>query len=187
MTRTDHRPDLIRSYACAAEVTAGVRPEQLNGATPCPEYDVASLVDHLVGAGWRSAALGRGEQPAGEEFPHVELSEAPTELRRAAKEADASWADDGRLVSTTTMPWGEVYTGETLVNMYLAELAAHAWDLAFATGQIDVLDPTLAEPALDAARAMLKPEYRDLMGPGNPFGAEVAPPPDATAWERFAA
>ena len=32
------------------------------------------------------------------------------------------------------MPWGEEYTGATLVDMYLAELAAHAWDLARATG-----------------------------------------------------
>ena len=37
------------------------------------------------------------------------------------------------------MPWGEDYLGTTLVNMYLAELAAHAWDLAFATGQLDRL------------------------------------------------
>ena len=35
------------------------------------------------------------------------------------------------------MPWGEEYTGATLVDMYLAELAAHAWDLARATGQIE--------------------------------------------------
>ena len=43
------------------------------------------------------------------------------------------------------MPWGEEYTGATLVDMYLAELTAHAWDLARATGQIDKLDfPRLA-------------------------------------------
>jgi hypothetical protein len=50
------------------------------------------------------------------------------------------------------MPWGEVYTGATLVDMYLAELAAHAWGLARATGQIDKLDPSLALPALEGAR-----------------------------------
>ena len=44
------------------------------------------------------------------------------------------------------MPWGEEYTGATLVDMHLAELAAHAWDLARATGQIDKLDPSLALP-----------------------------------------
>ena len=42
------------------------------------------------------------------------------------------------------MPWGEEYTGATLVDMYLAELAAHTWDLAQATEQLD----RLASPSL---------------------------------------
>ena len=64
------------------------------------------------------------------------------------------------------MPWGEEYTGATLVDMYLAELAAHAWDLARATGQLDKLDPSLALPALQGARAMIKPHYRNMVEPG---------------------
>ena len=71
--------------------------------------------------------------------------------------------------------------------MYLAEMAAHAWDLAAATGQLGSLDPALAGTALDAARAMLKPEYRDAMEPGSPFGQEVAAPDGASPWERLAA
>lgn len=187
MAGTDHRADLVRSYEHAADVVSGVRSDQLQGPTPCPEFDVAALIDHLVGAGWRAAGLGHGRQPTGEEFPHIELADAPDQLRRAGKEAQLGWSDDARLAATVTMPWGEVYTGSTLVNMYLAELAAHSWDLAVATGQSGRLDPTLAAPALEAARAMLKPEYRDLMGTGNPFGAEVAAPADASDWERFAA
>lgn len=187
MSGTDHRADLVRSYEQAVHVVAGVRPDQLRGATPCPEYDVATLVDHLVGAAWRAAGLGRGVEPTGAEFPHVELSDAPDQLRQAGKEAEAAWADDSRLAATITMPWGEVYDGVTLVNMYLAELAAHSWDLAAATGQLSRLDPTLASAALDGAKAMLKPEYRDLMGKGSPYGAEVSPPANATDWDRFAA
>lgn len=187
MTTADHRADLIRSYELGAGIAAGVRAEQLASTTPCPDFDVATLVDHLVGASWRAAALGRGERPTGEEFPHVELADAPDQLRRAGEEAKQAWADEARLAATTTMPWGEVYDGRTLVNMYLAELTAHSWDLALATGQLDRLDASLAAPALDAARAMLKPEYRDLMGVGNPFGAEIPAPSDASDWERFAA
>jgi uncharacterized protein (TIGR03086 family) len=85
------------------------------------------------------------------------------------------------------MPWGEEYTGATLVDMYLAELATHAWDLASATGQIDKLDPSLALPALEGARAMIKPRYRNMVEPGAPFGTEVDPAPGADDWERLAA
>lgn len=187
MGNEDRRKELVRSYAQAADIVEGIREDQLGGPTPCPEYDVANLVDHIVGAGRRAAVMGRGETPAGDEFPHVELAVAPGELRQTAKEAEAAWADDERLAASVTMPWGEVYTGYTVVNMYLAELAAHAWDLASATGQLDRLDPALAPGALSAAKAMLKPEYRDMMGKGNPFGAEVEAPAGASDWEKFAA
>jgi uncharacterized protein (TIGR03086 family) len=69
--------------------------------------------------------------------------------------------------------------------LHVTELAAHTWDLAVATGQLDRLDPELAPSALEAARAMLKPEDRNSVG--NPYGADVEAPPDATEWERFAA
>lgn len=187
MPEPDRRAALVRSYPHAAAVAAGVRPGQLREPTPCRAYDVATLVDHLVGAGWRAVALGRGEAPVGDEFPHVELPEAPPQLRRAGAEAESAWADDARLAATVDMPWGETYTGATLVDMYLAELAAHAWDLAAATGQLGSLDPALATPALEAAHDMLKPEYRDAVEKGSPYGAEVEPPADATEWERFAA
>lgn len=141
----------------------------------------------MPGAGWRTVALGRGENPTGEQFPHIDLADAPDQLRSAGKQAEAAWSDDARLAATVTMPWGESYTGATLIDMYVAELAAHAWDLAAATAQLDQLDLKLAPGALQAARGMLKPEYRNMMGSGNPFGAEVEPPSDATDWERFAA
>lgn len=188
MTGQDHRQTFYRAYDHAADIVAGVQPSQLNQPTPCSAYDVAGMVDHLVGAGHRAVALGRGESPTGAaEFPHVELADASDQLRRAGKEAQEEWSDDSRLSATTTMPWGETYDGTTLVNMYLTELAAHAWDLAAATDQRDRLDPELAEPALRAARAMLKPEYRDAMEPGSPYGREVPAPADATPWERLAA
>jgi uncharacterized protein (TIGR03086 family) len=184
---TDRRSALIRSYDTAAGVLSNIDPGQLSAPTPCPKFDVAALVDHIVGAGFRAAELGEGKQPAGDEFPHVDLSDAAGELRRAAKQAEAAWSDDSSLTRTVTMPWGEVYTGETLVNMYLAEIATHAWDLASATGQMSRLDSAVTREALEGARAMLKPEYRNLMEPGSPFGSEVEAPSDATDWEALAA
>lgn len=182
----DRRGALVAAYERAAEVVEAVRLDELAGPTPCPAYDVRTLIDHLVGAGWRAVSLGRGETPTGEEFPHVEQPVAPEELRRAGAEAAAAWTVD-RLSSATTMPWGETYTGSTLVDMYLCELVAHAWDLAVATGQPPVCEDALAADALAAARSMLRPEYRDMMGTGSPFGAEQPVGDGATTLERFAA
>jgi uncharacterized protein (TIGR03086 family) len=188
MADPDRRRTLVDSYENAAVIVAGIRAEALGHPTPCPKYDVAALIDHIVEAGYRAAALGRGQTPpAGDESAHVELSDAPIQLRRAAQEAAMAWGGDSALSSTFTMPWGQEYTGATVVDMYLAELAVHAWDLARATGQLDGLNLALAVPALDGARAMIKPEWRDMVEEGSPFGAEVPPPPEADDWERLAA
>jgi uncharacterized protein (TIGR03086 family) len=188
MADSDRRSTLLDSYENAAVIVSGIAADELGYPTPCPEYDVAGLIDHLVEAGRRAAALGRGQAPPpGDGSPHVELSDAPGRLRSAAEEAAHAWGGDSSLSLRYTMPWGEEYTGATLVDMYLAELAAHAWDLARATGQLGKLDPSLALPALEGARAMIKPQYRNMVGPGAPFGAEVCPAPGADDWERLAA
>jgi hypothetical protein len=168
MADPDRRTPLLEAYENAAVIVSGITADQVTLRTPCPGYDVAGLIDHIVEAAHRAAALGRGQTPpAGDDSPHVELADAPAQLRRAAGEAAQAWGDDSRLSSSFTMPWGEEYTG--------------------VTGQLDRLDPSLAVPALDGARAMIKPEYRDMVAPGSPFGAEVPPPPGAAAWERLAA
>jgi uncharacterized protein (TIGR03086 family) len=188
MADSDRRSTLVASYENAAVIVSAVSHEQLGHPTPCPKYDVAALIDHLVEAGNRVAGLGRGQTPPpGDESPHVELAGAPAQLRRAAQEAAAAWDGESALSSTFTMPWGEAYTGATLVDMYLAELATHAWDLAKATRALDKLDGSLALPALDGARAMIKPHYRDMVDSGTPFGVEVPVPPNADNWERLAA
>src|ERR1700683_948470 len=188
MAASDRRSTLLDSYENAAVIVSGIVADELGHPTPCPKYDVAGLIDHLVEAGHRGAALGCGQAPPpGEESPLGELSDAPGQLRGAAEQAAQAWGDNSSLSLRYTMPWGEEYAGATVVDMYLAELAAHAWDLARATGQIDKLDPSLALPALEGARAMIKPQYRNTVEPGTPFGAEVSAATGADDWERLAA
>ena len=188
MADSDRRSTLLDAYENAAVIVSGIDADELGHPTPCPKYDVAGLIDHLVEAATGRPLSAAGRHPRPETSPpHVELSDAPGQLRSAAEQAARAWGDDSSLSLRYTMPWGEEYTGATLVDMYLAELAAHAWDLARATGQLDKLDPSLALPALEGARAMIKPQYRNMAGPGAPFGAEVSPAPGADDWERLAA
>ena len=182
---TDRRPDLYRAFENAAGIAEGIQESQMAGPTPCSKYDVAELLDHTVMAAYRSAAIGRGEPLFDAGTPHIKLAEVADELRRAGKEAVEAWSDDSRLNMEVKMPWGEVYPGSVLVDMYLTELATHAWDLAAATGQLERLDPSLAGPVLAAATGMLKPEYRN--DEGSPFGPEVEAPEGASSWERVAA
>src|SRR5579864_4701362 len=108
MAESDRRSTLLDSYENAAVIVSGIVADELGHPTPCPKYDVAALIDHLVEAGHRAAALGRGQSPPpGDDSSHVELSNAPAQLRRAAQEAAEAWSDDSALSSRFTMPWGE--------------------------------------------------------------------------------
>lgn len=186
MTLNDLRPQLAAAYEQSAAVSAPVRPEQAEDRTPCTKMNVAELLDHLVFAARRAAALGHGEAPAFEgAAPHIDMADVPDALRSAGADASAGWGDEASLERVITMPWGEEYPGRALVGIYLVELTTHAWDLAFATGNQHLLDGDLGTSALACAQASIKPEYRSEEG--EPFGPEVPAPADATDWERLAA
>jgi Mycothiol maleylpyruvate isomerase N-terminal domain len=60
MTDTDRRADLASNFTHAVTIVAGVSPDQLGDPTPCPDYDVAGLIDHLIGASWLGVAPRAG-------------------------------------------------------------------------------------------------------------------------------
>jgi len=72
MAESDRRSTLLDAYENAAVIVSGIGADELGHPTPCPTYDVAILIDHLVEAGRRAAALGRGQAPPpGDESPRV--------------------------------------------------------------------------------------------------------------------
>uniref|UniRef100_UPI0015F0C0FA maleylpyruvate isomerase N-terminal domain-containing protein n=1 Tax=Pseudonocardia pini TaxID=2758030 RepID=UPI0015F0C0FA len=48
MTTAVHTPDLAPAARRLAALLPAIRPEQLADPTPCPEFDVATLLDHLL-------------------------------------------------------------------------------------------------------------------------------------------
>src|SRR5271155_733506 len=111
MADPDRRSTLLDSYENAAVIVSGIAAGELGHPTPCPGYDVAALIDHLVEAGRRPGTPGPGgAPPPGDRSPHVELPDAPGQLRSAAQEAAQAWGDDSSLSLRHAMPWGEEYT-----------------------------------------------------------------------------
>ena len=71
-----------------------------------------------------------------------------------------------------------------VVGMLTAEVVAHGWDLARATGRPWQPPAALCDQARSAMTGMLLPEYR---GPDKPFGTEVTVADDAPPLERLLA
>lgn len=160
---------LARALDQTGDVLDQVHRDLLDRPTPCADWDVAALADHLVAAPANFLAMARGEQPDWAATPHV------TE----------EWGPAFRVAGDDLIHWWHENAGEaeSSADMATAELAVHSWDLATAIGfPVDRLDPEIAERALAFLQAGLTAENR-----GPVFGPEQPAPDGAGPYERLAA
>lgn len=152
------------------DVLAEVHPDDLGRPTPCDDWTVQQLVDHLVATPERFLQMMNGEQPDwSSEPPRVEQDWAGA-FRVSADNLIHAW--HGRPdAETASADWQS------------AELATHTWDLVRALGRsADELDPEVAERGLAFMQANLTADNRSVA-----FGAEQPAPEDASPYDRIAA
>jgi len=144
-----------------AQRLALVQPDQWTALTPCTEWDVRALVNHVVRANRRYTLLLHGA-PAGEvdatrTVGHLGHDPVASFVTTAA-ELHAAFREPGALARTAHHPAGE-RTGAQLLEMRVLDVAVHTWDLAWAIGADESLDPDVIAFALtlqdtfEAARA----------------------------------
>ena len=130
-----------------AALVEGVRPGQWALPTPCEDWDVRALVNHVVGEDLWTEPLMRGStmEEVGDRFDGDQLGDDPQEVaREAAAEAISA-------VAETLPSQGKVHLsyGDEDMAEYVAQLTAdhliHGWDLAAATGAATELDDDLVE------------------------------------------
>lgn len=176
---TDPRPMFGLALDQTQRMIDTVQDADLDLATPCPEYDVRALLGHLVSAVGRINLALTGEDPL--QIPTVTTDVADFsgswKQRRAA--VDEAVKDPSTLERTYPSPWGPL-PGAVVIAAYTGELTAHAWDIAKATGQIALLDSSLAEYCLPVAQKLVPAEPR-----GEAFGPVVEVAADASAYDRF--
>jgi uncharacterized protein (TIGR03086 family) len=180
----DPRPYYESALNWANGVVRGVDPAALDGPTPCSEYDVRTLLGHLVATVDRARAIGEGGDPR--MMPTVVagvLDDGWADALAATTDKMwAVWGDDALLDRPVTVPWGTV-PGRAAMWGYVNEALVHGWDLAVATGQDAEADPDLAEAALAGAQAKIPADRR---GGPIPFADVVEPASDAGPTERLA-
>lgn len=181
--RNDPRELFRRATSQLATLIGAVTPDQLADPTPCSEYDVRALLDHIVMGQRRIGFVADGSDfrdmpPTGP----VDDGDWPRTYVQACRATERAWADDGRLTAMMTLPFGTL-PGAAALAAYVEETATHSWDLAVATGQTDHLDPVLGEAALQIALRAVPAEPR---GGPVPFGPVVPVPDDADPYARLA-
>jgi uncharacterized protein (TIGR03086 family) len=146
----------------------GVTPDQWAASTPCSEWDVRALVNHLANEQLWAPHLVAGEtiEQVGDRYDGDVLGADPVATWRTALDGSLAAFAGADLDATVHLSFGDVPCREYLTQM-LTDAEVHGWDLATATGQDAAIDPEIASLLLDT----WTPQRAILRGSGV-FGPE---------------
>jgi len=163
------------SLAVLLDVLRRVTPEDLEKPTPCSEFTVAELADHLAGSLLTVGTAGGGApvDPSG-----VSIEERIATLAQTAVEAYARRGLEG----TVTLRAGEV-PAEVAARILNIEFLVHAWDFATACG----LDITVAEELSAAVEDVAHVLITEGVRRNGSFSGELAASEAAGSLERLIA
>lgn len=165
-------------------VVAGTRRDQLADPTPCTDWDVRTLLNHIIG-GCITMAEGAEGRPVPMSGPEDHSAEDHVAaFDRAARAALKAFQSPGALEREFTLPWGSS-PGSAALGLALADAVVHGWDLAQATDQEIVIDDDIADAVYGMTSSMMQPN-----GPyprGDSFAPPVDVPDDAAPAEKLLA
>lgn len=149
------------------ELMGGVTEANAGDPTPCTDWTVAQLSDHIVHVTGNFAQVFRGEK--------VDWTAAAPTLDGDRAAAFDTVADRLRQAAAGAP--------EDTLGMPCAELGVHTWDLATALGaQTAGFDARVADVGYAMLQANLTDDAR-----GGAFAPAVSPPAGADAYTRLAA
>lgn len=157
-------------------VVARITPDQLDDPTPCADYTVRGVLEHMLTGATAFAAAYRGEAPG-----EPDLSDPLGDFHAVLGDLVAAISAPGALDQTVQAPFGPL-PGETFARFVALDGLVHGWDMARATGQ-----PYDPPDELVAAADGFAHQALDTLRDGDTFKAAVEPPADATPIDRLAA
>jgi uncharacterized protein (TIGR03086 family) len=170
--------DPLRAAAAAMQrVMEGIDRAQWSAPTPCQEWNVADLTDHVVASNRRVASALQGEPaPAsltgdGERDGSGGAEDRLGAYRRSVDDLYEAFSVPGALDRIVSVPFGQV-PGAVALQLRVVELAVHGWDLARATDQRIDLPDDVVRAAIEFTRQALPrvPPDRVPFAPPQPAG-----------------
>lgn len=169
-----HRSGITR----CREVVAAIRDDQWAGPTPCAEWNVRDVVNHLTTENrWAPLLLdGATVEDVGDSLSGDLLGDEPKAAHDAAAKSAQAKAEEVDLDRVVHLSYGDVKAAFFLQQRAL-DLTVHGWDLAAGTGQDTTIDEGVAEVLLELTRPMVTPEVREagVFGPAVDVPREAPP------------
>lgn len=170
-------PELFRRNAASfGALVDAVPADGWSRPTPCTDWDVRALVNHVTYEQlWAPHLIdGQTVEEVGDRYDGDVLGDDPKAAWHAAVGGStASFTAPGALDGITHLSYADVPASEYLTQM-VTDLAVHGWDLAKAIGGDTRID--------DETVALLLPTWtaqQDLVRGSGIFGDQVEVPDDA--------
>ena len=168
----------------AARTVEHVAPAQFDGPTPCTEWDVRTLLNHLIV--WTSYSLAARAEggSVGQELIDRDFAADPgfaADYRAQLDRALTAWSDPATWDRSLDV-MGSPTPSADVAALNIAEMVLHGWDLAAATGQAYTVSEPAAAAALRAVEANAE-LFRQYKG----FAEPVEVPPTASTLDRVLA
>jgi uncharacterized protein (TIGR03086 family) len=181
--------DLVPAARRTGALVAGISDELLSAPTPCPQYTLGDLLDHVDGlaqaftnAATKQVPADSGPSPSGDagRLDDGWRTRIPNRLLEMAE----AWRDPAAWQGVTAAGGVEL-PGEIAGLVALNETMVHGWDIAQAIRQPYDVEP---EPAEQCIRVMgPRPGEERPTGDDVAFGRPVEVDADASALDRLVA
>jgi uncharacterized protein (TIGR03086 family) len=175
------------AVASTEHVVKGIRKKDLTASTPCAQWNVKQLMNHVVGTLWLAEGLFNDRKPryavAPGALPKSDLvgddpSKAYAKASRVALDAAAR---EGAIDGVHDTPLGAM-PGIALAGFTTMDVLVHGWDIATATGQgFDPDDDLISFVTAFAKQAITDATRKPTIGPA------VRAPRGATPIEKLVA
>src|SRR5436190_2029262 len=159
--------DLYQRAGDWATITVKAAASRLDAPTPCDQWDVRTLLNHVVETQryFVDSARGKDATPPSPSPPDLIGDDPVGAIKRARDDTAATFGEPGVIDKT----------GPSL-GVAFSDLLLHTWDLARATGQNATMPDGLAASAYDLIHGKFTDEQRKgLFKPEVKVGAGASP------------
>ena len=170
------------------DVASGVTQAQAAATTPCSQWSVLDLLNHLLGGLEFTAGCITGNvpdiRPNEAESSYRDETDVTVLVRAYPAAVDRVLelaAVPGALERTAITPFGEMPVARIMMGTVMDQLV-HCWDLARATGQDTTLDSELVEFAYGM---LVSGGFADMGRQAGFIGPEVAVPDSASLQDKM--
>lgn len=173
--------ELATTLGTVGDLIAGIREDQWHAPTPCPEWNVRQLVNHMVMGNRLFASILRGEAVVQPEALDPEagdqLGGSPeAAYRESVQDLVAAFRRQGVLDQLFQVPVGTV-PGIAALHLRMVEDLVHGWDVARATDQQLRIPDEIVQQEWEFSRDKLAdvPPDRSPFAPSQPVPEHASP------------